>query len=74
MDIDLTVTPALKDYIVEKHTDSKMGARPMKRAIQTEIEDLLAQEILSGNVKAGDKVSAVLKNKKVAFKVHEEKI
>ena len=74
MDIDLTVTPALKDYIVEKHTDSKMGARPMKRAIQTEIEDVLAQEILSGNVKAGDKVSAVLKNKKVAFKVHEEKL
>ncbi|MCH5248546.1 MAG: ATP-dependent Clp protease ATP-binding subunit [Lachnospiraceae bacterium] len=73
MDIELTVTPALKDYIVEKHTDSKMGARPMKRAIQTEIEDALAQEILSGNVKAGDKVSAVLKNKKVTFKVHEEK-
>ncbi|MCH5256382.1 MAG: ATP-dependent Clp protease ATP-binding subunit [Lachnospiraceae bacterium] len=73
MNIELTVTPALKDYIVEKHTDSKMGARPMKRAIQTEIEDVLAQEILSGNVKAGDKVSALLKNKKVTFKVYEEK-
>ena len=71
MDIDLTVTPALKDYIVEKHTDSKMGARPMKRAIQTEIEDTLAMEILAGNVKAGDKVSAVLKNKNVSYKVHE---
>ncbi|MDE6663304.1 MAG: ATP-dependent Clp protease ATP-binding subunit [Lachnospiraceae bacterium] len=71
MDIDLTVTPALKDYIVEKHTDSKMGARPMKRAIQTEIEDTLAMEILAGNVKAGDKVSAVLKNKNVFYKVHE---
>ena len=71
MDIELTVTPALKDYIVEKHTDSKMGARPMKRAIQTEIEDTLAMEILAGNVKAGDKVSAVLKNKNVSYKVHE---
>ncbi len=71
MDIDLTVTPALKEYIVEKHTDSKMGARPMKRAIQTEIEDTLAMEILAGNVKAGDKVSAVLKNKSVSYKVHE---
>ncbi len=71
MDIDLTVTPALKDYIVEKYTDTKMGARPMKRAIQTEIEDTLAQEILAGRVKAGDKVSAAIKNKKVVYKIHE---
>ncbi|MCM1253161.1 MAG: ATP-dependent Clp protease ATP-binding subunit [Clostridium sp.] len=73
MDIDLTITPALKDYIVEKYTDAKMGARPMKRAIQTEIEDTLAQEILAGNVKSGDKVSAALKNKKVVYKVRENK-
>ncbi len=73
MEIDLTITPALKDYIVEKHTDAKMGARPMKRAIQSEIEDALAEEILSGRVKSGDKVSAALKNKKVVFKVRENK-
>lgn len=72
MDIELTVSPALKEYIVEKYTDAKMGARPMKRAIQTEIEDTLAEEILSGNVKGGDRVSAVLKNKKVVFKVREQ--
>lgn len=71
MDIELTITPALKDYIVEKYTDAKMGARPMKRAIQTEIEDTLAEEILSGKVKSGDKVSATLKNKKVTYKVRE---
>ena len=73
MEIDLTITPALKDYIVEKYTDAKMGARPMKRAIQSEIEDTLAEEILSGRVKSGDKVSAALKNKKVVFKVRENK-
>ena len=72
MDIELTVSPALKEYIVEKYTDAKMGARPMKRAIQTEIEDTLAEEILSGNVKGGDRVSAVLKNKKVVLKVREQ--
>ncbi|MCI9372338.1 MAG: ATP-dependent Clp protease ATP-binding subunit [Lachnospiraceae bacterium] len=71
MDIELTVSPALKEYIVEKYTDAKMGARPMKRAIQTEIEDTLAEEILSGAVKGGDKVSALLKNKKVVYKVRE---
>lgn len=70
MDIELTVTPALKEYIVEKYTDAKMGARPMKRAIQTEIEDTLAEEILAGNIKSGDIVSAALKNKKVVYKIH----
>jgi len=69
MGIDLSISPALKEYIVEKYTDAKMGARPMKRAIQTEIEDTLAEEILSGAVKDGDRVSAVLKNKKVVYKV-----
>lgn len=69
MEIELSVSPALKEYIVEKYTDAKMGARPMKRAIQTEIEDTLAEEILSGAVKSGDRVSAVLKNKKVVYKV-----
>ncbi|MCH5253862.1 MAG: ATP-dependent Clp protease ATP-binding subunit [Lachnospiraceae bacterium] len=70
MDIELTVTPALKEYIVEKYTDAKMGARPMKRAIQTEIEDTLAEEILAGSIKSGDTVSAALKNKKVVYKIH----
>lgn len=69
MEIELSVSPALKEYIVEKYTDAKMGARPMKRAIQTEIEDTLAEEILSGAVKGGDRVSALLKNKKVVYKV-----
>ena len=71
MDIDLTITPAVKEYIVEKYTDAKMGARPMKRAIQTEIEDTLAEEILMGNVKSGNKVSATLKDKKVIYKIRE---
>lgn len=72
MRIELTITPSLKDYIVEKYTDAKMGARPMKRAIQTEIEDTLAEEILAGTIENGDRVSAVLKNKKVVYKVHSE--
>lgn len=71
MNIDLTVTGALKDYIVDKFTDLKMGARPLKRAIQTEIEDALAEEILAGKIKAGDKVSAGVHDKKVTFTVKE---
>lgn len=69
MDISLAITPALKDYIVEKHSDLKMGARPLKRAIQSVIEDALAEEILMKKVKPGDKVSAGFKDGKVAFSV-----
>ena len=69
MNIRLSLTPALKEYIVEKHSDLKMGARPLKRAIQTMVEDALAEEILSGRVKTGDTVSAGYREGKVTFTV-----
>ena len=69
MGIRLTISPALKQYIVEKHADLKMGARPLKRAIQTIIEDALAEEILAGKVKEGDKVTGGVKDGKVTFTV-----
>ena len=73
MELELTIAPALKEYIVDKYTDVKMGARPMKRAIQTEIEDTLAEEILAGNIKGGDKISATIKDKKVVYKVSTQR-
>lgn len=72
MNIKLTVTPAVREYIVDTYTEIKMGARPLKRAVQTVIEDALAEEILSGRVAAGDVVTAGLKNKKVVFTVKEK--
>ncbi len=74
LDIDLTITPAVKEELVKKHTDLKMGARPLKRAIQSQIEDALSEEILSGKVKPGDRVSASLKDKKIVFVVKEKEI
>ena len=71
MDIRLTLTAALKDHIVEKYSDLKMGARPLKRAIQTQIEDALAEEILSGRIGSGDSVSAGIREGKVTFSVHD---
>ena len=69
MDIGLTVTPALKEHIVDKYSEMKMGARPMKRAIQTVIEDMLAEEILQKRIVPGDVVVAGLKKKQVVFTV-----
>ncbi len=69
MDIQLTITPSLKEHLVEKYADNKMGARPLKRAIQSVVEDALAEEILMKKVIPGDKVSAVYKNDKVIFTV-----
>ena len=73
MEIELVITPSVKEWLIEKHMDAKMGARPMKRAIQSEIEDALAEEILRGSVKQGDRVSAGLKNKKIVFTVRDDK-
>ncbi|MBR6769708.1 MAG: ATP-dependent Clp protease ATP-binding subunit [Lachnospiraceae bacterium] len=73
LDIQLVLSPALKEFIVEKHADYKMGARPLKRAIQTMVEDSLAEEILAGRVKPGDSVTVGVKDKKVVFHVKKEK-
>ncbi|MCI8527621.1 MAG: ATP-dependent Clp protease ATP-binding subunit [Lachnospiraceae bacterium] len=72
MDIKLNLTGALKEHLVEKYADAKMGARPLKRAIQSVVEDALAEEILSKKVQPGDGVTAGFKNGKVYFTVKGE--
>ena len=67
--IRLAITPAVKNYIVEKYSNLKMGARPLKRAIQSEIEDPLAEEILEQKIKNGDSVKVRLQDKKIVFDV-----
>jgi len=68
MEIQLTVTAGAKKYIVDKYSNLKMGARPLKRAIQSEIEDAMAEEILRKNIKPGDKISVAYKDGKIIFK------
>ena len=67
MDINLTISPAVKKYLVTKHSDAKMGARPLKRAIQQTIEDAMAEELLKGNIKSGSDVTVGLKDNKIVF-------
>ena len=67
MGITLNITPAVKKYIVDKAYDPKYGARPLRRMIQSKIEDGLAEEVLAGKVKNQDTVNVVLKKKEIAF-------
>jgi len=67
LEINLTISQTLKKYLVDKFADPKMGARPLKRAIQNTLEDALAGEILQGNVKSGDDILATIRNEKVVF-------
>ena len=73
MDIDLSFTNTLKEYLVKNYSELKMGARPLKRAIQNVVENELATAILEGRVKRGDAVSAGVRGDKVTFTVKEPK-
>ena len=68
LDIRLTISPKVKEYIIKKGSDRKFGARPLRRAIQNMIEDPLAEEMLMGNAKQGDDVHMNLKDGKIIFK------
>ena len=53
-DVDLELTEAAKAFLGEKGFDPVLGARPLRRLIQTEVEDRLSDELLGGNINAGD--------------------
>ena len=56
-EIDLRITPAALDILADEGYDPEYGARPLRRAIQTNVEDMLSDELISGRVKAGDKIT-----------------
>lgn len=74
MDIELKFTDHAKKYIFGKGYDKKYGARPLKRAIQTYVEDVLAEAMLRGDVKKGDTVTVSTKKKKETDGKTTEKI
>ena len=67
MGIHLTVRDSVKKYIVDKAYDPKYGARPLRRQIQNDIEDELAEEILSGKVKKDTEVTVTVHKEKIVF-------
>ena len=69
MHIQLKISKTVMSHLAEAGFDEKYGARPLRRAIQTQVEDGLAEEILSGHIKEGDTVQLKLKNDKIDFSV-----
>ena len=69
MNITVSFTKKAIEKIAEEGYDKAYGARPLRRAIQSKIEDAFAEEYLRGNIKAGDKVSIGLKTNGFSFRV-----
>ena len=67
MKLSIELDEEAKNFIVDKGYDSKYGARPLRRAIQNQIEDVLAEKILEGSVIAGNKVKITVKDGKLNF-------
>ncbi len=65
--LTIEVTDEVKDYLGDAGYSEAYGARPLRRLIQKRIEDGLAEEILSGKYKAGDKIILKLKDQKIVF-------
>ncbi len=72
MGIELHITGTVKSHIVDTAYEPKYGARPLRRMIQNKIEDGLAEEILSGRVKAKDTVEATMHKKEITFTVRNK--
>lgn len=67
LDIKLTIRDSVKKYIVEKGTNTKYGARPLRRAMQTELEDKMAEAILNGEIARGMEVEVGISKKEIKF-------
>jgi ATP-dependent Clp protease ATP-binding subunit ClpC len=65
--IELVIRDSVKKHIVEKGTDKKYGARPLRRAVQNMLEDKLAEAILDGTVMRDSRVEVGLSKKEIKF-------
>lgn len=65
MDLTVRYGKSVVEFVAEKGFDKDYGARPLRRAIQNQIEDALAQELVNGAVKIGDTVKIAVKSGKI---------
>ena len=67
LQIELHIRDSVKQYIVEKGTDRKFGARPLRRAVQTYQEDKMAEEILDQHIQPGMDVDVTVAKGEIKF-------
>ena len=67
MGITIEISESAKDYLAKEGFDQAYGARPLRRAIQSKIEDKMAEEILDGNIKEGDHVKIDMEEDRLRF-------
>ena len=65
--MEINLSPEVLKFLIDKGYDEKYGARPLKRTIQRYIENVLAEEILSGKFQEGDKIRAELRGEIITF-------
>src|SRR6476646_5894132 len=70
-DVHIDLQQSAKEFLIEKGYDPQYGARPMRRAVERFLEDPLAEELLRGNVKPGDRVDVFAGADKLSFQVPE---
>ena len=68
MNLSITADTEALDYLLDKGYDKVYGARPLRRTIQNEVEDLIADEYLSGKIKYGDSIELLMDDGKLIFK------
>ena len=74
LEIELKITESVREFLAESGFDSKYGARPLRRAIQTKLEDPMANALLEGRIKRGETVRIQIRQKEICFTpVSEEK-
>ena len=66
-DVEIVLTPAATDFLIDKGYDQQFGARPLRRAVEKYLQDPLAEEILRGNIKSSETVEVTVAEDKLVF-------
>ncbi len=66
-DVEIVLTPAATEFLIEKGYDPQFGARPLRRAVEKHLQDPLAEEILRGNIKPSETVEVAVAEGKLVF-------
>ncbi|MFN2243932.1 MAG: ATP-dependent Clp protease ATP-binding subunit, partial [Anaerolineae bacterium] len=70
-ELSLQLSEEAREYLAEKGYDARLGARPLRRVIQTEVEDTLSEGLLEGRFSQGDTVIAYIEDGEIAFRPKE---